>query len=318
MLLNDPRFELRLAAQGVPQAGEVVGKRNVGDHAVKMVDSLAANVPDSSASELTSKDLVAASGVIATSEELRQAALAVGNAADARLVQAVARAIVAQALAAYREDPPGPMPAGAMNAGIRDELVQRIAAALAPAGVPKAVPTWLIHGVVEFLKPLGTNYGRTHRDALTVASAAGAADILYYQRRGDAIARYLTEALANLDRPVVAVGHSLGGVLLADVLSQNPAPQVDLLVTVGSQPSLFYAVDALQHLRPGGDKAPFTPWLNFYDRSDFLSYTATDVFARFGGIEDVELDSGVPFPDSHGAYWYDDRLYQRVKSAWPG
>jgi hypothetical protein len=36
-----------------------------------------------------------------------------------------------------------------------------------------------------------------------------------------------------------------------------------------------------------------------------------------GGIEDFEVASGVPFPDSHGAYFHLDALYKKIAEVWP-
>ena len=77
-------------------------------------------------------------------------------------------------------------------------------------------------------------------------------------------------------------------------------------MTVGSQSPLFYAIDSLDSVRRTDDGAkpqPFTPWLNIYDRSDFLSFVAKEVFTGAGGITDAEIASGVPFPASHSAYF---------------
>ena len=38
---------------------------------------------------------------------------------------------------------------------------------------------------------------------------------------------------------------------------------------------------------------------------DFLSYRGSDVFP--GRVKDVRVESGQPFPESHGAYWHNDK-----------
>jgi len=76
-------------------------------------------------------------------------------------------------------------------------------------------------------------------------------------------------------------------------------------------------MDSLGSLRPNApDVQPFTPWLNIYSRSDLISFCATRIFPGDPRIRDVEVDSGVPFPDSHGAYLHDDRTYQLIREAW--
>ena len=100
-------------------------------------------------------------------------------------------------------------------------------------------------------------------------------DILFYQRRGEEFLDFLSEESPGLAPPVVAVGHSLGGIVLVDLLSRPGAPPVDLLVTAGSQSPMLYAIDALDSIRWGkAQPRPFTPWLNIYNRQDFLSFRA--------------------------------------------
>jgi hypothetical protein len=62
---------------------------------------------------------------------------------------------------------------------------------------------------------------------------------------------------------------------------------------------------------------PFTPWLNIYNRQDFLSFVAGRVFQGVSGITDEEVDPGVPFPESHSAYWYSNRVYELIRRHWP-
>jgi hypothetical protein len=106
-------------------------------------------------------------------------------------------------------------------------------------------------------------------------------------------------------------------VVLVDLLSSDSAPPVDLLVTVGSQSPLFYAIDALEHLRPGVPPGPFTPWLNIYNEADLLSFCAERVFPDTPGIRDVVVDPDVPFPWSHSAYWEVDEVFGAIKAEWP-
>ena len=143
-------------------------------------------------------------------------------------------------------------------------------------------------------------------------------DIVHYLRHGAAIRELVARHLAGQPRPVVAVGHSLGGVALVDLLSGPDAPVVDLLVTCGSQAPLLHTLDALEHLRRDQPAAPFTPWLNVYDPNDLLSFAATRVFAGRDGIVDHEIVTGLPFPESHSAYFEQGDLWAVVARLWPG
>lgn len=92
-------------------------------------------------------------------------------------------------------------------------------------------------------------------------------------------------------------------------------PEVTHLITVGSQSPYLYEIGALQGLDYAKQEklpAGFPPWLNLYDPNDFLSYVAEPVF-QAANIRDVRIDSGQPFPESHGAYWTNDSAWRAIK-----
>jgi hypothetical protein len=106
---------------------------------------------------------------------------------------------------------------------------------------------------------------------------------------------------ADRGGPVIALGNSLGGIVLVDLLRQPGAPRPDLLVTVGSQSPVLQTFDGL-----GDDPAPpFQPWLNVFDRRDFFGFVAQPVWPDQPGIRDVQVDLGLGFPDVHGPAYFD-------------
>lgn len=312
LLVDDPLFELRLVAQGALGGGDEADVE-----AVAMLQGLASAPVDLQGTELEQREVAEAAQAVATAPETSEAARAVGDATDADLVEAMARAVVATVLAAHALDLPGTEPAVAVNGVVRDELVDRLADEMVE-GDRGLVTDWIKDKVVGFAKRKATALATNRREGLMGASLPGIGDILFYQRRGDQVRQFVGQQLAGLERPVVAVGHSLGGIILVDLLAQEQAPVVDRLITVGSQSPLFFAIDALDRLRPGQqDPLPFTPWLNIYSRNDLLSFLATGVFPGVDGITDVEVDAGVPFPESHSAYWQLDHVFELIKEAWP-
>jgi hypothetical protein len=312
LLVDDPLFELRLVAQAA------LGGGNEADvEAVAMLQGLASAPVDLQGTELEQREVAEAARAVAAAPETPAAARAVGDATDADLVEAMARAVVATVLAAHALDLPGTEPAVAVNGVVRDQLVDRLADEMVE-GDRGLVTDWIKDKVVGFAKRKATALASNRREGLMGASLPAIGDILFYQRRGDQVRQFVGQQLAGLERPVVAVGHSLGGIILVDLLAQEQAPLVDRLITVGSQSPLFFAIDALDRLRPGQqDPLPFTPWLNIYSRNDLLSFLATGVFPGVDGITDVEVDAGVPFPESHSAYWQLDRVFELIKEAWP-
>jgi hypothetical protein len=327
-LLVDPLFELRMAAvraSAAPPAPPATTPGAPTPADVAMIERLQAarrNVADPLPGDVTAQQIRTAIDALMTSSPLlRQAAIGARSATDVDLVRALARAIVAQALATARGEP-GEGPDALYVVETRTELVDTVALLLAPA--TKDVGGWLFGLVKDFALGQATAYGKGRRQGLMGDISPGVGDILLYQRRGTAILDAIESKIAQLAQrgPVAVLGHSLGGVMLVDLLSrprQNPLP-VSLLITVGSQAPMFLKCDALDTMRlnqplPAG--APYTPWLNVFDRNDFLSFCAGRTFGAVTGIEDFEISSGVPFPDSHGAYFRDRALYKKIASVWP-
>jgi hypothetical protein len=175
--------------------------------------------------------------------------------------------------------------------------------------------------MANFAVHKAASFAADRRAGLMTMGAPGIGDILFYQRRGEEIRQMVADALTSAEGPVVAVGHSLGGIILVDLLTGSIPQGVDLLFTAGSQSPLFYAVDALASLRPNHPTpVPFTPWVNVYDRRDLLAFCAGQIFAGHGGggITDHEVDSGVPFPAAHSAYWNNGAVYDLLRDRWPG
>jgi hypothetical protein len=140
----------------------------------------------------------------------------------------------------------------------------------------------------------------------------GLADVLVYQRDGDAIRSVVRERLAEASdagRPIIALGNSLGGIILVDLLREPGGPRPDLLVTVGSQSGALQTFGALgTSVGP-----PFQPWLNIYDERDFLAFLAAPMWPDEPGIEDRRVDLGLGFPEAHGpAYLADQAVFDAI------
>ena len=56
-------------------------------------------------------------------------------------------------------------------------------------------------------------------------------------------------------------------------------------------------------------------WMNVYDRHDILGYRAGGVFPNSDHVfvHDVEIDTGEPFPQAHGAYWTRHEFWDGLK-----
>lgn len=233
-----------------------------------------------------------------------------GDAGQDFAAELAARAIVAGWL--LRTEATGaPMPA----ADGRDALVQWLAVELGASDAQhkslwssaKATISWPLRKLGSLGGALAlrtvTWGSRRYRKTITDASALRVGDILLYQARGQKIRQKIAQAVRDVGRPVVLLGHSLGGIACVDLLATTQGLPVRALVTMGSQAPYLHELGALVSLEAHQPlPAWFPPWLNAYDANDVLSFKAEP---RFGGarVHDVEIDSGQPFPVSHSAYW---------------
>jgi hypothetical protein len=231
---------------------------------------------------------------VARSPELRRVAAASSRhdpglpAVVRELVRAEVAASVPNAMA---EEP-------SLVSGLLCAIVERIASVGAEGGewcptlAGSDLPRWV------------TGELRHCRPRLMQPSVAALTDVFHYLRHGDEARALVRRTLAPLSGPVLVIGESLGGIVAADVLAVDPPRGVRGLVTIGSQVAVLHAMDALESLRPGDGRNPFTPWLNVYSEYDFASFLAGPGWPGLDGIDDVEVDDGVTgFPDSHSRYW---------------
>ena len=299
LLEDDPLFELRLV--GGEPAGELP------PNAVPPGRRLAEAARDLSMDD-TVAPLVAACGlssVFAGAVEAvlgsEPAVLALQDAPAGELRQILARAFVAEAMAAADRELDGAL---ALDGAHRDELVLAIVAAL--GGTDR--------GIGKFLFSVALKLGVTRpverrRAAITNAAAPGAGDVLMYLARGGPIRAFIEKAIGQIDdQEVVIVGHSLGGIASLELLATKALPQVTMLITVGSQAPLLYELNALPTVEVGAELPASVPrWINVYDVRDLLSYSGEGVFP--GRVSDRPMDNKAPFPRSHSAYFANDAFY---------
>ena len=119
--------------------------------------------------------------------------------------------------------------------------------------------------------------------------------------------------------PIVLIGHSMGGVILADCLG-DPAfcqsvglkdgRKVDALVTVGSQPGFFQELGLLGMQSPGTLPVVKT-WINVFDELDVLSFLAAPVF---NNTKDLMFSSRTGILSAHTAYFSRVQFYKRLQA----
>lgn len=133
-------------------------------------------------------------------------------------------------------------------------------------------------------------------------------DVLVYLSRGEAIRDEIIHTVERQAGPVHLIAHSLGGIACFDLLAHGRLPTVQTLVTVGTQVAYLRQIDALPGLRRDGALPPLPEWVNVYDRQDALSFPAQPAFGA--AVRDERLDSGLPFPLAHNAYFRNDSFYR--------
>ncbi len=121
---------------------------------------------------------------------------------------------------------------------------------------------------------------------------------------------------------LVVVGHSMGGVILYDLLSDPKRPlgdlHIHLLVTVGSQVGVFEEMKLFSSSLPAYSAAnqnrvpplsSVSRWLNVYDPVDPLSFRCSGIFE---GVEDFVFSSTTSLLDAHSAYFKRPRFFARL------
>lgn len=168
----------------------------------------------------------------------------------------------------------------------------------------------------------GTRWFRNRRLVTMRAASVFLQSVVVFARHVDAVEEAVMNAIREHkdEDKLLILGHSLGGMAAADVLS---TPGVDLeganikmLVTAGSQTSWMYLMHGLHGMKPalGPANRPFSPWLNIYDTDDFIGFPICGVWPADANDwrVDVGIDSGEPFYKSHTQYFGNGEFYQEV------
>jgi hypothetical protein len=168
------------------------------------------------------------------------------------------------------------------------------------------------------------------RDELGPAIGLFIGDVFVYLKQGTIrqkiraeIGPALTEAHAAAKAgggPLIVVGHSMGGVILVDMLADPPAAglppdiTVDALLTVGSQPGFFAVLDLLVANPPAGSprRRPdcVKNWFNVFDPIDPLAFRTEKIFKE---AVDLSFDSVTGIMEAHTKYFHRPQFYARSR-----
>ncbi|MBK5204703.1 MAG: hypothetical protein JJD98_04625 [Polaromonas sp.] len=156
---------------------------------------------------------------------------------------------------------------------------------------------------------------------------------LYLDKRGtDVAGKILEDVLEKLraaqaakqpgDDKLIVIGHSLGGVIVYDLLTHfAPDLNIDVFVSVGSQVAVFEEMTLYRASKEGLPAHPpkdrldrparAARWLNVYDTNDIFSFRAEGVFT---GVDDYRFDTGYGLLEAHGGYFARPSFYKRLAS----
>ena len=248
---------------------------------------------------LTAGDLQAAAAAVARSPEFNAAAGAAVDVVDATLESVSAVAIRRQAAAGFG--------VGDVVGAIA-KATGAIAERILGSGAMSAIGTWVGASLGPALKLALSRRLAQDREAIMRRVVLVPTDVVFYQRNGAACREFVRGELEAVEAPVVAVGHSLGGILLVDTLFGADARDVGVshLITFGSQSAFLQSVGAL------GEVTPSLPWINIWTRYDFVSFLAGAMWP--GLVEDVEIPMAIGFPDSHASYYLTDAFIDVLRA----
>ena len=206
-------------------------------------------------------------------------------------------------------DPDAPVSAElALTAFASDFYAEAVADAASPGQPDSLTPMGILTSVIA-----------DNRYGLTSAAAAFLQSIVRYFRDGKGVRELVGRqiAAANQSERVVVAGHSLGGVIALDVLSDPSFDgRVDLLVTAGSQAPLLVQLGAWPTVPPGKDAPPakpFSPWFNVYNARDPLAFLAADVFASNATPpSDMAIRKPKDLVGTHSDYFTSAALYEWI------
>lgn len=243
-----------------------------------------------------------AAAEIAASPEFAAAA----QAPEDRLVDATLRAVVARAIELQSGPPSLDFDLGAAAGRLGDGIAAVAGKLLGVGGGIVGDVFGLDLGAAAKLALSKRLAKRRHEYTLKALPVPG--DVLFYQRHGGSIRDAVRTEIAELPRPIVALGHSLGAIVLVDTLFGPDAQDqgVQELVTFGAQSSMLQVIGAIDPLQ-----APAIRWTNVWTRYDFISFLAGRLWPE---ATDVEVRIEVGFPDSHGLYYETKGFYDAIKA----
>jgi hypothetical protein len=223
-------------------------------------------------------------------------------------------------------------PGAAFKDSIDDAaLARQLAATGAAYGVASSIRN-AIGAVTDRIKHSVSTIGfEAVRGRLTPTVGIFLGDVFAYLNDSDtrekicsAVRKELTaahSAAKKNKRPLLLMGHSLGGVILTDMLlnlADAGLPEdieVPSLITIGSQPGFFATLNLLARHMPRSGRIPrpacVRDWTNVFDPIDPFAFRADMIFES---VTDLKFDTVAGLFDTHSAYFSRPQFYARTRS----
>lgn len=213
-----------------------------------------------------------------------------------------------------------------------DELVMHLeAAAPGSYGIGSTIKAAVASVADQIRNGASTLVFNSVRNDINPMVARFLGDIFVYLKAGalrDSIrARVQHDILAAAEvakasgEPLILMGHSLGGVILYDMLSSLASAglpldlKIDAFLTIGSQPGLFESMGLFEFKNAAGGRTPgpgcVKAWHNVFDPIDPFGFRADPMFEK---VEDFAFDSCTGLVSAHTTYFKRPQFYARMRA----
>jgi hypothetical protein len=184
----------------------------------------------------------------------------------------------------FEPSPPNPLPENAIVWSealweSENDVQDAVSAAILKAAVPAAPLAWLASEVLDLLGDVP----------------------LYLGMQGSAIRHIVRAVIAEYPQCVV-VGHSLGSVIVTDILREAQETDNFATLPVSGLVTLGSPLDILGLRLPMNVEFPF-PWKNIFYPTDPICLGKNLPSDRFHGVSNQALSAGETFGVAHTSYW---------------
>jgi hypothetical protein len=222
-------------------------------------------------------------------------------------------------------------PGWLVQVGTDVEFADKLSAEVGMASKIRSLGTGWLPGLPKFDLHAIAAQGARKVAAGFLAQFLGDA-LMFFSRRTQSaavrqeIAKHIVlaaKAAAADNGPLILIGHSMGGSVLHEVLSDPEEVAViekelgrqlvvDLFLSVGTQIGLFAELNLFP--ASSGERAlavPIKNYWNIYDYTDTLAFLCGPLIK---GAVDFEVNTAAGFIESHSAYFQSALFYSRLKA----